>query len=92
MRSATLCHPVAPLILPETGWTGRWQNPVIHGADFFIFAATGTDDFACSQFTNQINGMLGQESVNFREADNETEGNLAFRIKEGYSHDGRAST
>ena len=67
----------------ESGYT--WS-------DFFIFAATGTDDFACSQFTNQINGMLGQESGNFREADNETEGNLAFRIKEGYSHDGRAST
>ncbi len=66
----------------ESGYT--WK-------DFFIFAATGTSDFACSQFTNQINGMLGQESGNFREADNETEGNLAFRIKEGYSHDWRAS-
>lgn len=60
--------------------------------DFFIFAATGTSDFACSQFTNQIQGMLGQQSGNFREADNESEGNLAFRVKEGYSHDGRAST
>ena len=59
--------------------------------DFFIYAATGTNDFACSQFTNQINGMLSQNSGNFKEADNETEGNLAFRIKEGYSHDGRAS-
>lgn len=67
----------------ESGYT--WK-------DFFIFAATGTSDFACSQFTNQIDGMLGQKSGNFREADNEAEGNLAFRIKEGYSHDGRAST
>lgn len=67
----------------ESGYT--WK-------DFFIFAATGTSDFACSQFTNQIEGMLGQESGNFREADNEAEGNLTFRIKEGYSHDGRAST
>jgi Enterochelin esterase and related enzymes len=67
----------------ESGYT--WK-------DFFIYAATGTSDFACSQFTNQIQGMLGQESGNFREADNEAEGNLAFRIKEGYSHDGRAST
>lgn len=59
--------------------------------DFFIFAATGTSDFACSQFTSQIQGMLGMESRNFREADNEMDGNLAFRIKEGYSHDGKAS-
>lgn len=66
----------------ESGYT--WK-------DFFIFAATGTSDFACSQFTDQIEGMLGQESGNFREADHEAEGSLAFRIKEGYSHDGRAS-
>ena len=59
--------------------------------DFFIYAATGTADFAASQFTNQINGMLGQTSGNFREADNEAEGNLAFRVKEGYSHGGVAS-
>jgi len=71
----------------------------VHGSLFsggissqaFIFAATGTEDFASSRFTNQIEGMLGQESGNFREADNETEGNLAFRIKEGDFHDGRAS-
>jgi len=66
----------------ESGYT--WK-------DFFIFAATGTSDFACSQFTNQINGMLSQDTGNFIEADNEAEGNLALRIKEGYSHDGRAS-
>lgn len=59
--------------------------------DFFIYAATGTNDFACSEFTNQINGMLNQKSGNFREADNESEGNLVFRVKEGYSHDSNAS-
>lgn len=66
----------------ESGY--RWN-------DFFIYAATGTSDFACSQFTGQIHGMLNQESGIFKEADNETEGNLAFRVKEGYSHDGRTS-
>lgn len=59
--------------------------------DFFLYAITGTEDFASSQFESQINGMLNKESKNFREADNEEEGNLAFRIKEGYSHDGKAS-
>ncbi len=59
--------------------------------DFFLYTITGTEDFASSQFESQINGMLHKESKNFREADNEEEGNLAFRIKEGYSHDGKAS-
>ena len=68
--------------IAESGYT--WK-------DFFIYAATGTSDFACSQFTNQIHGMLSQDSGNFKESDNETEGNLAFRVKEGYSHDSRAS-
>lgn len=69
-------------VVTESGY--QWN-------DFFIFAATGTSDFASSQFTSQINGMLNQQSGNFREADNETDGNLAFRVKEGYSHDNRAS-
>lgn len=58
---------------------------------FFIYAMTGTEDFACSNFTSQIEGMLEQPSGNFTEADCEKDGNVAFRIKEGYSHDGRAS-
>lgn len=59
--------------------------------DFFIYAMTGTDDFERSNFTSQIEGMLDRPSGNFIEADNENDGNLVFRIKEGYSHDARAS-
>jgi len=59
--------------------------------DFFIYALTGTDDFAYSNFTRQIDRMLGMPSENFVEADLETEGNLALRIKEGYSHDSAAA-
>ncbi len=58
--------------------------------DFFIYAMTGSNDFECSNFTNQMEGMLSMESGNFVQADNETDGNLAFRIKEGNSHDGAA--
>ena len=58
--------------------------------DFFIYAMSGTNDFAYSGFTSQINAMLATDT--FTEADNEKEGNLAYRVKEGYSHDGRAQT
>ena len=59
--------------------------------DFFIFAMTGSEDFEREHFTRQIQGMLGMTSGNFTEADNEEEGNLAFRIKEGNSHNGEAA-
>lgn len=60
------------------------------GEDFFVYAITGSADFECSHFTRQIEGMLGMPNGNFKEAAKEG-GNIAFRIKEGYSHDGMAS-
>lgn len=60
--------------------------------DFFIYAITGTDDFEYGHLTSQIKGMLGMPSGNFISADSEESGNIAFRIKDGYSHDGRAAT
>lgn len=59
--------------------------------DFFIFAASGTDDFAYSAFKRQIMAMGDVADGTFRFADNEIEGNLAFREREGYIHDGTAS-
>jgi len=59
--------------------------------DFFIYAFTGTDDFEVGHFTRQIEGMLGMPSGNFIAADSEASGNIAFRIKDGYAHDGRAA-
>lgn len=58
--------------------------------DFFIYAVSGTDDFACSAFRSQIASMQTQDS--FRYADNETEGNLTLRVREGYTHDAVASS
>ena len=46
--------------------------------DFFIFAASGTDDFAYSSFKTQIGEMADVEDGTFRYADNEREGNLCF--------------
>lgn len=63
-----------------------------HGPnDFFIFAASGTDDFAYSAFKAQIMAMGSVSDGTFRFADNETDGNLSFLDREGYVHDGIAS-
>jgi enterochelin esterase-like enzyme len=59
--------------------------------DFFIYAITGTEDFEYGHLTRQIEGMLGMPSGNFISTDSEESGNIAFRIKDGYSHDGRAA-
>ena len=59
--------------------------------DFFIYAFTGSDDFEYGHFTRQIEGMLGMPSGNFISADSEKSGNIAFRNKDGYAHDGRAA-
>lgn len=59
--------------------------------DFFIFAASGTEDFAYSAFKRQIESMGNVADGTFIFADNEQEGNLAFREREGYVHDWIAS-
>lgn len=59
--------------------------------DFFIFSASGTDDFAYSAFKAQISAMGNVGDGTFRFANNEGEGNLAYLEREGYVHDGIAS-
>lgn len=59
--------------------------------DFFIFSASGTNDFAYSAFKSQIMAMGNVADGTFKFADNEAEGNLSFLEREGYSHDSRAS-
>ena len=56
--------------------------------DFFIFAASGTEDFAYSGFKRGVLAM-GETDV-FTFADNERDSNLSFREREGYVHDGNA--
>ena len=58
--------------------------------DYFIFACSGTADFAYRAFKMQIDNMAASSSGYFRMADNEAEGSMAYREKEGYAHDGRA--
>jgi hypothetical protein len=58
--------------------------------DFFVWIITGTADFAYSYDNNRVNRM--RNSPYFTEANNERDGNFAYRVKDGYAHDGRAST
>jgi len=53
--------------------------------DFFIFAASGTDDFAYVSFRYQIEAMADVSDGIFRYADNETGGSLYFLEQEGGS-------
>ena len=59
--------------------------------DFFIFAASGTDDFAYSAFKAQIMVMANNSGGMFKLAKNESEGNMSFLEREGYKHDAKAT-
>lgn len=59
-------------------------------SDYFVWVITGTEDFA--EPFDQSRVELMRASPYFTEADDEGEGNFAYRVKEGYSHDGVAAT
>ncbi len=59
--------------------------------DFFIIAASGTDDFAYSAFKAQIMAMANNSGGMFKLAKNESEGNMSFLEREGYKHDAKAT-
>lgn len=72
---------------------GQFMDDIVKSAgygpeDFFIYAMSGTEDFAYSAFAYQIQAMLAVTDGSFIEADNEQDGNLAFRIQEGGVHNG----
>lgn len=56
--------------------------------DFFIFAASGTDDFAYASFKQQIEAMADVSDGTFRYADREADGNLYFLEQAGGTHSG----
>lgn len=57
--------------------------------DFFIYAMTGSEDFAAQSFTAQIRTMQNH-GYPYLESKDGTSGNVAFRLREGFSHDGEA--
>lgn len=70
---------------------GRWIDTVVRSSewkddDFFIWAATGSADFAESGFSYQINSMVNDYRGTFHLADNELDGNVSYRLYEGGTH------
>ena len=70
---------------------GGWADAVVKASDwgpedFFIWTATGTEDFAGGSFAAQIRSMAMTYDDTFRLANNERDGNLSFRVREGGSH------
>lgn len=59
--------------------------------DFFIYAMSGTKDFAYAGFSSQIEAMLHAPGGIFTASDTESGGNLAYRVQEGNMHDGDAA-
>lgn len=54
--------------------------------DFFIFAASGTDDFAYSEFDAQIQSMIEEYPDVFRYSNNEHFGNLYYLVAPHGTH------
>jgi hypothetical protein len=68
-----------------------WQSAAGHDpSDYFVFVMTGTEDFAYSYDTDRTERMDSSEY--FTSVDEDSSGNFAFRVKEGYSHDGTAAS
>lgn len=73
---------------------GGWAAETVRASDwtsndFFIFTATGTEDFAGASFAMQIESMATRYGDVFHLANNEKDGNLSFRLREGGTHGGK---
>lgn len=58
-------------------------------SDYFVWVITGTKDFAYQYDENRVEEM--RNSPYFTESDKEQNGNFAYRVKDGYSHNGQAA-
>lgn len=81
--------PMSGSLSSDGGYMADMVRESGHDADdFFIYAMSGTEDFAYSAFKGQIEAMAAVSDKTFVMADNEQDGNLAFREQEGGVHDG----
>ena len=95
-RTFQYCLDYFRYFMPSSGSLtsdGEYMASIVKDAgrewnDFFIFAASGTDDFAYTSFKYQIQAMEDVSDGTFRYADNEREGNLYFLEQEGGVHSG----
>ena len=58
--------------------------------DYFVFVITGSNDFAYS-YDKARTELMKKSQPYFIDIDDRIDGNFAFRIKQGYSHDMRAA-
>ena len=75
---------VSPRFIDESVSNSKYKK------DFFMYTITGSQDFATSSFKSLVDNLLNMSSRNFILSDNEKNGNVTFRIKNGYSHDEKA--
>lgn len=67
-----------------------WQAAENHDpSDYFVFIMTGTSDFAYRYDTDRAQRMA--DTSYFTNVDDSDGGNFAFRVMDGYSHDGTAA-
>ena len=59
--------------------------------DFFIFSASGTNDFAQSGIKAQIQSMVDTAPDMFKPGKTESEGNVSYMEQQGFSHNEEAS-
>lgn len=93
------CMDYFKYFLPSSGSLssdGAYMESLVTGSgygseDFFIYAMSGTEDFAYAAFTAQIQAMLDAPEGIFIESNTESSGNLAYRVQEGNAHDGNAA-
>lgn len=77
--------------LPMSCGTSLDMDNIISGArthdpsDYFVWIMTGSQDFALP--FDEARVTLLQNSPYFTESDNEQDGNFAFCVKDGYTHD-----
>ena len=70
---------------PASTWASLVREQGHGPEDFFVFAMSGTEDFAYGGHKSQVQSMMASET--FVEADREDEGNIAWRERTGYQHD-----
>ena len=77
--------PSSGAITNNATWlAGLIEKQGYNSDDFFIFAASGTNDFAYGNFTNQILAMKNNPA--FKYANNEDAGNLYYLVASGGVH------
>ena len=94
-RTFEYCMDYFKFYLPMSCGTSLDDEEIWKGAkgrdpsEYFVFIMTGTSDFAYGYDEARANKAI--QSEYFSDIDTKENGNFAYRVKEGYSHDGRAA-